>query len=82
MPGSAKSSGSSKSSGPTPSSATQSIVANNNEKTKVIIKQKNQGAQKNVNLFLLNIRMKTKKGKITSFGFGVAEEKKWIFRGV
>ena len=46
---------------------------NNNEKNKAIIKQKNQSAQKNVNLFLLNTRVKTKKGKIPSFGFGVAE---------
>ena len=46
---------------------------NNNEKNKVIIKQKNQSAQKNVNLFLLNTRVKTKKGKIPSFGFGVME---------
>ena len=74
MPGSKKSSGSSKSFGPTPSSATQSIVAkNNNEKNKAIIKQKNQSAQKNVNSFLLNTRVKTKKGKIPSFGFGVME---------
>src|SRR4051812_20385959 len=40
-------------------------------KNKAIIKQKNQSAQKNVNLFLLNTRVKTKKGKIPSFGFGV-----------
>ena len=40
---------------------------------KAIVKQKKQSAQKNVNLFLLNTRMKTKKGKIPSFGFGVAE---------
>ena len=46
---------------------------NNNEKNKAIIKQKNQSAQKNVNSFLLNTRVKTKKGKIPSFGFGVAE---------
>ena len=46
---------------------------NNNEKNKAIINQKNQSAQKNVNSFLLNTRLKTKKGKIPSFGFGVAE---------
>ena len=46
---------------------------NNNKKNKAIIKQKNQSAQKNVNSFLLNTRLKTKKGKIPSFGFGVAE---------
>ena len=46
---------------------------NNNEKNKAIIKQKNQSAQKNVNSFLLNTTVKTKKGKIPSFGFGVAE---------
>ena len=46
---------------------------NNNEKNKAIIKQKNQSAQNNVNSFLLNTRVKTKKGKISSFGFGVAE---------
>ena len=46
---------------------------NNNEKNKAIIKQKNQSAQKNVNSFLLNTRVKAKKGKIPSFGFGVAE---------
>ena len=42
-------------------------------KNEAIIKQKNQSAQKNVNSFLLNSRLKTKKGKIPSFGFGVAE---------
>ena len=42
-------------------------------KNKAIIKQKNQSAQKNVNSFLLNTRVKTKKGKIPSFGFGVKE---------
>ena len=46
---------------------------NNNEKNKAIIKQKNQSAQKNVNSFLLNTRVKTKKGKIPSFGLGVVE---------
>ena len=46
---------------------------NNNEKNKAIIKQKNQSAQKNINSFLLNTRVKTKKGKIPSFGFGVME---------
>src|SRR3954469_19199126 len=46
---------------------------NNSEKNKAIIKQKNQSAQKNVNAFLLNTRVKTKKGKIPSFGFTVAE---------
>ena len=40
---------------------------------KVIVKQKNQSAQKNVNLFLINTRGKSKKGKIPSFGFGVKE---------
>src|SRR4051812_33483440 len=46
---------------------------NNSEKNKAIIKQKNQSAQENVNSFLLNTRVKTKKGKIPSFGFGVME---------
>ena len=46
---------------------------NNNKKNKAIIKLKNQSAQKNVNSFLLNTRVKTKKGKIPNFGFGVAE---------
>ena len=41
-------------------------------KNKAIIKQKNQNAQKNVNSFLLNTRVKTKKGKIPSF---------WIWSG-
>ena len=53
--------------------ATQSIVANNNEKIKAIIKQKNQCAQKNFNSFLLNTRVKNKKGKIPRFGLGVAQ---------
>ena len=44
-----------------------------NEKNKAIVKQKNQSAQKNVNSFLLNTRVKTKKGKVSSSGFGVAE---------
>ena len=42
-------------------------------KNKAIIRQKNQSAKKNVNSFLINTRVKTKKGKIPSFGFGVAE---------
>ena len=46
---------------------------NNNEENKAVIKQKNQSAQKNVNSFLLNTRVKTMKGKIPSFGLGVAE---------
>ena len=46
---------------------------NNNEKNKAIINQKNQSAQKNVNSLSLNTRVKTKKGKIHSFGFGVIE---------
>ena len=46
---------------------------NNEKKNKAIIKQKNQSAQKNVNSFLLNTRVNTKKGKIPSFWFGVAE---------
>ena len=39
-----------------------------------IITRKNKAIinQKNVNLFLLNTRVKTKKGKIPIFGFGVA----------
>ena len=40
-------------------------------KIKAIINQKNQSAQKNVNLFLENTRSKTRKGKILGFGFGV-----------
>ena len=40
---------------------------------KAIAKQKNQSALKNVNLFLINTRVKTKKDKIPSFGFGVKE---------
>ena len=40
---------------------------------KVIVKQKNQSAQKNVNLFLINTRGKSKKGKIPTFVFGVRE---------
>ena len=80
MPGSAKSSGSSKSSGPTPSQATQSIVAKIiTRKNKAIAKQNNQSAHKNVNSFLLNTRVKTKKGKIPSFGFGVMETVLGIF---
>ena len=47
-----------------------------------IIKQKNQSAQKNVNSFLINTRVNTKKGKIPSFGFGVAEQEKWIYKGI
>ena len=46
-----------------------------------MVKQKNQSAQKNVNLFLINTRGKYNKGKITSYGFGVVEQDKWIFRG-
>ena len=45
----------------------------NDGKNKVIVKQKNQSAQKNVNLFLINTRGKSKKGKIPSFRFGVKE---------
>ena len=37
-----------------------------------MVKQKNQSAQKNVNLFWLNTRLKAKKGKIPSF---------WIWSG-
>ena len=44
---------------------------NNNEKNKAIIKQKNQSAQKNVNLFLLNTRLKTKKGKFLVLDLGL-----------
>ena len=40
---------------------------------KAIIKQKNQSAQKNDNSLLLNTRVKTNKGIIPSFGFGVME---------
>ena len=40
-----------------------------------IITRKNKAIinQKNVNSFWLNTRVKTKKGKIPSFGFGVTE---------
>src|SRR6187399_1908421 len=45
----------------------------NNGKIGPQIKQKNQSAQKNVNLFLLNTRGKTKMEKILSWSFGVTE---------
>ena len=45
----------------------------NDGKNKAIIKNKNQSAQRNVNLFLINTWGKAKKGKITSYGFGVVE---------
>ena len=83
LPWSSKSSSPSPSSDPTTSSNTGSIRRKRNDgKNKAIAKQNNQSAQKNVNLFLLNTRVKTKKGKIPSFGFGVAEQEKWIYKGI
>ena len=71
---SSKSSSRSPSSYPTTSSNTGYIRRKRNDgKNKAIAKQNNQSAQKNVNSFLLNTRVKTKKGKIPSFGFGVME---------
>ena len=49
---------------------------------KAIAKQKNQTARKNVNLFLINTRVETKKDKIPSFGSGVVGYEEWIFREV
>ena len=47
------------------------ILARKYRENKAIVKQKNQSAPKNVNLFLINTRGKSKKGKITSYGFEV-----------
>ena len=69
---SSKSSSPSPSSSPTTLSNTGSIRRKRNNEKKAIVKQKNQSAQKNVNIFLLNTREETKKG-IPSFGFGVKE---------